>query len=958
MARRVGFRKRLLVPALAVFTQVGLAATLPAQNRHDSLPDHWQLRLERLRVIIASENSLVGNGDEPYLAVIGFKSTLGEAKSTRIFWNRNLRELDSGMNRGDEVAIPQDMGVVDFGPTDGVYGPKAAAGNPTNTTLYGAVVVALESDNTPFGTMEGIFDDLAQAIQELLEKEWEPGSAALLDPVTRDAAIQALRCSIELSLWEKAWVFFQSTGDPDDFVKVQTFFYVATVQPAVCDTASNDTPPNLDRCKDPVLTRTRPWESGAPMVGEQTFDLTLNAVRFDGRVAPGTPPSPNCEGEQQEPEGIDAVYTVGGRMTSAVQRGGYLNLPDNRSNQWNTVAFEAERCSGCHPVSQVYFYARYDTGDGLGPRPVYLGSGTPDPNHPRKFLFSWNIAGVAPQDAQVWAEFSSNSFGGSVRTSEYTIHLNRETTPPSGALTSPMTGAYYGATMRVTASVTDSQSGLDHVEFYLTTASGMRFDAPFQGTAANGYSGVWNIGAVPEGPVTVCAEAVDRQGNRSNAISLPCVANVQIDHTPPTVASIVPSPVGPNATWIRSSVSTMLRASATDAGGIRSVSFSAWYDDASGAYGAHTIGRGSRLASGEYQISWTVSGIPDQADGGRHRLFVDVTAVDTAGNSSFATGWLAGFDRQLPTVRVSSPASSIRVSGGSLAVAAQASDNLGVGNVVARLTVVARYRETAAGAALDHTLADRPGVTAWSGSINLTTLPEQTLSITATAWDTAGNTSFHAQTVTIDRTAPVFSGVSTSAQPFNAGAGRTMSFNYTVSERASVTISIRDAAGTVVRSLRFIDVATSPQSSSWDGRNDAGAFVASGAYAYRLDAVDAAGNGGAHPGGSLNVVVDTTPPVVTVAFAPNPYRLSGPNLDIRYQQNEAARTEVEILDGATVVRYLGALDSAAGLYNRLWDGLNSLGQRVAAPRQYTIRVRATDAAGNRTVVTAAVDVQP
>lgn len=962
---RRGWWRSLVVPCLAVVTGVTLPAALEAANRHDPLPDHWQLQLKTLQIIIASENSLIGDGDEPYLAVIGFKSTLGQAGSTRTFWSRNLRELGSGMDRGDTAAIPSDMGLVDFGATDGVYGPWAGQGQPNNTTLLGAVVVALESDNTPFSVMESVFDDVEDAIGEFLvaNVEKEPSPNLLSDPETRDAKIRELRCELESKVSDKAaWIFASSTGDPDDFVKMQTFMYLAGFQD-LCDNAQDP-----DACKDPVLTRSRPWETGAPNVAEQTFDLTLNAVRFDGRPQPvlvGEDPPLNCEGKPEEPEGINAVYNVGGRMTSTVLRGGYLNLPQGWSKQWNTVDFEYERCSGCHPVSHVFFNARYDTGDGLGVRPVFLGSGVQDPpildtqGNPqpsRKFRFSWNIAGIRRQDAQVWAEFSSNSFGGSVTTWEYTLHLGSESTPPDVQITSPVTGGYYGATMRLTSTVTDTQSGVDHVEYFLTTATGTRFDVPAQGTSANGYSVTWNTTSVPEGPVTVCAVAQDRQGNRSNLPS--CVSDVRIDHTPPTVASIVPSPDGLNPTWIHASVSTMLRASAQDAGGIRSVTFSAWYTDASGVYGSHTIGRGSLLATGEYQRSWTVSGIPDQADRGQHRLFVDVSAVDNAGNSSFATGWLAGFDRQIPMVQVTSPASSIRVSGGSLAIAVSASDNLGIGNVVERLAVVARYRETATGAFIDHTLAKPAGVTGWSGSLGLATLPEQTLSITATASDTAGNTNFHSQTVTIDRTAPTFSGVSTSAQPFYAGGALAMSFSYTVSERSTVTISIRNSAGNVVRSLRFPDVGTTPQVANWDGRDDVGALVPTGAYTYRLDATDQAGNTGSHPGGSLNVIVDTTPPVVSVAFAPNPYRLSGPNLDIRYQQNEWARTEVEILDGTSVIRYLGALESASGTYSRLWDGLNASGQRVAAPRQYTIRVRAVDAAGNRTVVTAPVSVDP
>jgi hypothetical protein len=929
-----GWRRRLWSVGLGVVTPLALAGSLEAQNRQGPLPDQWQLRLERLQVIIPQENSLFSNGDEPYLAVIGFKSTFGEAGSTRIIWNSTLREIASGMDRGDVADIPPEMGFIDFGVTDGDY---------ANITLLGALVVALESDATSFGIMEDLFDEVADSIKDLLVTEFESGNPTLLDPETRSAAIRDLRCSMNLSTGRKIGIWLSSAGDPDDVIAMQSLIYLAGAGPGD---------------EDPVLTRSRPWETGVSNVAEQTFDLNLNAIRFDARVPPGTPPSLNCDGEEEEPEGESVFYEVGGRMTSNILRGGWLNRPEGGSVHWDTVEFEYERCGGCHPATEVFFMARYDAGDGQNLTGRRIGTGVPDPQNPRKFRFTWDISGLPPQTAQVWAGLVSDRFapGVGVLTREYTVELNRDSRPPTGVITAPATGSYHGTTIAFDADVTDTQSGVDRVEYWLTAADGTRFDVPSNGTTENGFAVVWNSSSVTEGPATVCATAVDQQGNRAD---LPCVSDVRIDHTPPVVASIYPSPDGQSPTWIRSGTSTMLRASAQDAGaGVREVVFSAWYTDTAGVYGAHPIGRGQRLQNGEYQISWTVSGIPDQADRGQHRLFVDVSAVDNAGNSTFATGWLAGLDRVLPTVGITSPISGLTVSGGSVAIAATAGDNLGIGGGVEQLVVTARYREPNAPSATDHVLVTLSRVTGWSGSLNVAPLPEQVLSITATATDTAGNSNFLSRTVTIDRTAPSFSGVGHSAQPFLAGGGRTMSFTYQVSERSAVTITIRDASGQAVRALRFPDVTTAPQVALWDGTDARGAFVTGGAYTYTLDAVDRAGNSGTHPGGSLTVIVDTTPPQVSVASAPNPYSLAGPVLDIRYQQNEPARTEVEILDGASVIRYLGALQSTAGIYRRTWDGLHAQGQRVTAPRVYTIRVRAVDAAGNTTVVTAPVSVVP
>ncbi len=75
----------------------------------------------------------------------------------------------------------------------------------------------------------------------------------------------------------------------------------------------------------------------------------------------------------------------------------------------------------------------------------------------------------------------------------------------------------------------------------------------------------------------------------------------------------------------------------------------------------------------------------------------------------------------------------------------------------------------------------------------------------------------------------------------NDGAG-TVSFRLD-SPAANVEISILDAQGEVVRTLKVKDLLAGDHSIEWDGLDENGEAVAEGTYTFELKATDAAGNG-------------------------------------------------------------------------------------------------------------------
>jgi flagellar hook assembly protein FlgD len=652
-----------------------------------------------------------------------------------------------------------------------------------------------------------------------------------------------------------------------------------------------------------------------------------------------------------------AVYQTNGKRPVGV-----MSSPTANSNWWGNVPLEATLCRGCltdlSNFGSVSYRARYDKGDGQGRRDYFLQSVNTSP-----FNVNWNLTGLPRQTGvEVYAEV--NPLQGSSITTPLinSIGLNIDSTPPQGQLTSPLPNSAYASSLPLSAQVSDAQSGVDRVAFRVLTNTGWQ-NVATTGTAANNYTVNWSVATLPSQSVTVAASVFDRQGN---VYELTPVNNVRIDRTAPTITMLYPSPDPAAAVWATGNNLT-IRSRANDANGIREVRFYAWYREANGAYLRHSIGSDSAPdASGEYTLFWNTASVPEQADRSQpYELYVEAEAVDMAGNSSSiaALGWIVGFDRTLPTVQITSPAAATTyVNGGSSALAVQAGDNLGVNGRVARLTVTARYRDPAATTPTDHTLASLANVSNWSGSLNVAALAEQTFSITAEAFDEAGQRNFISKNIVIDRTAPTATGLSVSPNPFFTNGSRFMSFNYTPSEYcAQASISIFDGQAKLVRSLSYAGVSANPQVASWDGRDFAGGLVASGSYSYRMQLTDQAGNSASVNGGGFSVASDATPPTVSVTLTPAPFRIAADRLlNIRYTVNEAARAEVEVLNSANqVVRYLGAYQVNAGRFNHItWDGRNATGAVVPAPANYSVRIRAADLASNQGIAMASVAVQP
>ncbi|MDT7784337.1 MAG: FlgD Ig-like domain, partial [Pseudonocardiales bacterium] len=95
--------------------------------------------------------------------------------------------------------------------------------------------------------------------------------------------------------------------------------------------------------------------------------------------------------------------------------------------------------------------------------------------------------------------------------------------------------------------------------------------------------------------------------------------------------------------------------------------------------------------------------------------------------------------------------------------------------------------------------------------------------------------------------------------------GEFVQAGYTVTGDTSVTAVIRDANGQTVRTLASKSaVKAGERTLAWDGKSDSGGLVADGPYLLTVDTVDPSGQTSS---ATASIVVDGTPPVITVNSA-------------------------------------------------------------------------------------------
>ncbi len=240
------------------------------------------------------------------------------------------------------------------------------------------------------------------------------------------------------------------------------------------------------------------------------------------------------------------------------------------------------------------------------------------------------------------------------------------------------------------------------------------------------------------------------------------------------------------------------------------------------------------------QTSASISGL-DPA----HAYYFAVTAYNTAGESSYSN-IVSVPEQTSPTTSISYPANNASV-GGTVAITASATDNVGVTSVGFYVNGVLQGTDTSA-----------PYTYSW----NTSSLASGTYTLTSRAYDAAGNVGeSSAVTVTVanDSTAP------TVALTSPAG-GATLSGTATIAASASDNVGVSKvefyANGTLLSASNI-----APYSYNWNT-----ASITNGSYTLLARAYDSAGNVGQSSAITVTVnnqVADTTAPTVSSFTMPS-----------------------------------------------------------------------------------------
>lgn len=212
-------RRSLSTALLAVLALVATACTI-------------EVGATSLTVVQAQEDGFFENGDEPYVAVVKWRVVPGTAGSASAEFIGNLDELGSGADDGAVLTIPPAMGTVTFANVQGASLQMLLADGVV-PELVGTVMVVMESDLTPWGTIENLMHDVEASLEAELV---EPLTIAqLTDPEQVADALTTAAANVEAAVtpgvWDSILLFLGSLGNPDDPIDVGFTVWIAAFGP-------------------------------------------------------------------------------------------------------------------------------------------------------------------------------------------------------------------------------------------------------------------------------------------------------------------------------------------------------------------------------------------------------------------------------------------------------------------------------------------------------------------------------------------------------------------------------------------------------------------------------------------------------------------------------------------------------------------------------------------------------
>ncbi|KGJ91586.1 Ig-like domain-containing protein [Thalassotalea sp. ND16A] len=476
-----------------------------------------------------------------------------------------------------------------------------------------------------------------------------------------------------------------------------------------------------------------------------------------------------------------------------------------------------------------------------------------------------------------------------------------DVTPPTVSLTNPNQNAIIAGTITVSATAVDDVA-VAAVEFFI---DGLLVGQLLSTAPASLFTGSWDTTSVLNGTHNLTAQAVDAAGNVGTSLSV----SITVQNTAPPVSD-------PIATTF----SDRLQGNAInnhnltiDAAGIVDVNLS-WDDDRADPLltvfdpNNNVVAIQGGLQPIQISFTATIAGVyvfEIQNQNNMRKADYVLQITHTAGSAP-----PPDTDITAPDVSLLSPAEGSKVSG-SITNSATASDNVGVTQVQFFVDGVLLGTDTTA---------------PYSASWNTTSVTDGAHTLTARAFDAAGNTGFAtAVNVTVDNSPPALN-ITSPAD----GA--------TVSAAVTITATGSDPSG-VTQVQFFVDGVllstdtVAPYSTSWNTTS-----VTDGAHTLTARASDNAGNTGTST--SVNVTVDNSGPAVNITSPAGGATVSAAVTITAAASDPSGVTQVQFfVDGVllstdTVVPY-----SASWNTTRVTDGA------------HTLTAQASDTVGNTEIST-------
>ncbi len=239
---------------------------------------------------------------------------------------------------------------------------------------------------------------------------------------------------------------------------------------------------------------------------------------------------------------------------------------------------------------------------------------------------------------------------------------------------------------------------------------------------------------------------------------------------------------------------------------------------------------------------------------------------------------------------------------------------------------------------------------AWDGTAGGVPVADGSYDLRVSATDAWGNAGTALTfRIAVDRTPPVLTAslpaTPVVVSPNGDGVADTLRTAFTASEAATLTVSVRDAAGSIV-DTSDVPVPAGAGAVIWDGRGPVGAPIPDGSYTYAIVPRDAGGNLGRAV--TRQVTVSTTLASVRTSaavFDPATPGATRRDATLSFTLTRPATVTWTAVDaaGRTVRTFAAAQPMAAGPQSITWDGLSDAGAAVA-PGTYTVTVRADDGA--------------